>query len=325
MKTTEVCAYSRWAQKRISRSDSEYRTALRSAAPERRKPQPVREVELHLFDGRIYHEHEEFSESRIEVGYESGAEEVSAHATAIADLIVGRQLGIAPHARLISNRLIMDRQFPAEKFAYAVERSLERANEFSDRARIALLPWVSPYPKLERPIEKLLEANFAVICGAGNHHENSDEVFPCRIAEVITVGGTNFYDGVFWETRTGSGFGKNIDIMAPAKYIMAADIKAASAYRFHHGTSFSAALVAGVAACHLSECESATTASGELRRFFSDTGIRNALKAPADKKDAWPDLLLHNPYGLCGNDVSADWVELAQLLHVPLPAKNESI
>ncbi len=168
--------------------------------------------------------------------------------------------GAAPEADLVPVRCLRS----------VVRFSQSRIAEAVDHARVNGAHVISmslggvPGRALKKAVKKAVRNNIVVIAAAGNCV--GTVVWPARYADVIAVGGVNDQDRP-WR---GSSRGRSIDFSAPAEFVLRADArdpqkpdKAAGG----QGTSYAAAMMAGVAACWLAhhgrEALIATLRSGE--------------------------------------------------------------
>lgn len=101
-----------------------------------------------------------------------------------------------------------------------------------------------PDPALEAAVAGLLNAGVTVVAAAGNSNATACNFSPARIPGVITVGATNASDA----RASFSNFGSCVDLFAPGEDV----------YNFTDGTSFSAPIVAGIAAQYLQGTPGAT-------------------------------------------------------------------
>ena len=96
--------------------------------------------------------------------------------------------------------------------------------------------------------------------------------------------------------------------MAPAKYLTTAGLKTESTYDIQHGTSFSAALVAGVVSQFLgSRSGTLQNPAKSVENFLLESSLRDSLNLPEKLKSYWPNRLLRTPFKLSGCDIPLNW------------------
>jgi hypothetical protein len=100
---------------------------------------------------------------------------------------------------------------------------------------------------LETAVRGVVNAGVATVAAAGNGNTSACNVSPARMPEVITVGATTQSDA----RASFSNFGSCVTLFAPGEGV----------YFGESGTSFSAPIVAGVAAKYLQSAPSATPSS----------------------------------------------------------------
>lgn len=103
--------------------------------------------------------------------------------------------------------------------------------------------------ELTRALSKAYSRGVIVVCAAGNHIPNEAVVYPARLPRTIAVGGSA-PKGTPW---SGSSFGVQVDISAPAFPIRRATTQRGNRFLYGvgDGTSFATPQVAGTAAMWL--------------------------------------------------------------------------
>ncbi|WP_419907007.1 S8 family peptidase [Hoeflea sp.] len=171
------------------------------------------------------------------------------HGSGIASVTIGRRSGeisgAAPGAHLVPIRCVHDvRVVNPAPIARAVNHA-----RLSGCHIISMSLGGLGSEALRKAIQRAVDANLIVVAAAGNCIGLA--VYPARYSEVIAVGGTNVNDRK-WR---GSCAGSTVDIAAPAEMVWRAkhDVRDGSRPTIAEGqgTSYSAALVSGIAALWL--------------------------------------------------------------------------
>mgnify|MGYP001815822017 CR=1 FL=1 len=171
------------------------------------------------------------------------------HGSSTASVVVGRRAGeisgAAPGAQLVPIRCVRDVTAvnPAP-----VARAVDHAR-LSGCHVISMSLGGLGSVALHNAVKKAVSANLIVIAAAGNGIGLT--LYPARYPEVIAVAGTNIDDGR-WQGTSG---GTAVDISAPAEMVWRAKHDTSSGRPMvaeGEGTSYSAALTAGIAALWLS-------------------------------------------------------------------------
>jgi hypothetical protein len=134
---------------------------------------------------------------------------------------------------------------------------------------------------LDAKIQGLLDLGITVIAAAGNEGIDVENISPAGINEVITVAAIDKYDIPAGfnnispsDAGVTTGHGLNLDIFAPGENVMVAT--GGGYYQNVSGTSFSAPLVAGVAA-EIGALTNAFVPFTQMRDLILNTGTKDAL------------------------------------------------
>ncbi len=208
---------------------------------------------------------------------------VPGHGSSTASVVVGRRTGeisgAAPGAQLVPIRCVQDvTAINPTPVAKAVDHA-----RLSGCHIVSLSLGGLGSVALHNAVKKAVSANLIVIAAAGNGIGLT--VYPARYPEVIAVAGTNIDDGRW----LGSSGGRAVDVAAPAEMVWRDkhDITSGQPVVAEgEGTSYSAALTAGIAALWLdrhgrenliAEAQSRETSLQELFR----SAIRHTARVPA--------------------------------------------
>jgi subtilisin family serine protease len=176
-----------------------------------------------------------------------GGEGPGLHGTGIAGAVVahGRLVGGAPAAKILAIRAFGDNRRPGEGgTSYVILKGLDRAA--AHRAQIVNMSFAGPKDALiGRGIASLAARGVVMIAASGNAGPSSPPLYPAADPKVIAVGATDAGDALF----AGSNRGAHIAVTAPGVDVL---LPAPNGkYEMMTGTSFSAALVSGIAALML--------------------------------------------------------------------------
>ncbi|MER9187061.1 S8 family serine peptidase [Mesorhizobium australicum] len=213
----------------------------------------------------------------------------------------GSIAGAAPRATLVPIRCIEDvKIFDGSPVAKAVDHAVNIG------AHVITMSLGGIWSRsLRRAIRKAVEHDVIVIAAAGNCV--GLVVWPAAFDDAIAVGGSNVADQM-WK---GSSHGSKIDFCAPAEFVWRADRKSAADPRGKvsggQGTSFAAALTAGVAALWLSHFDRPAVIIEARRR---STTVQELFRAAARQSARRP---AHWQAGLGAGVINA-----AALLALPL-------
>ncbi|MEM9106818.1 MAG: S8 family serine peptidase [Pseudomonadota bacterium] len=207
---------------------------------------------------------------------------IPGHGSSTASVVVGRRAGeisgAAPGAQLVPIRCVQD---VAAVNPTPVAKAVNHAR-LSGCHVISLSLGGLGSAALHNAVQKAVNANLIVIAAAGNNIGLT--VYPARYPEVIAVAGTNINDGR-WQ---GTSVGRSVDVSAPAEMVWRTkhDVDSGKPIVAEgEGTSYSAALTAGIAAlwisCHgrdnlIAEAQSRQSNLQELFR----SAVRHTARVP---------------------------------------------
>ena len=159
--------------------------------------------------------------------------------------------------------------------------------------------------RLKDALRNAYEHGVIVVCAAGNHIPDEQVVFPARLPFTIAVAGST-PGSVPW---TGSSYGVQVDISAPAYPIRRATTERPNKFLYGvgDGTSFATPQVAGTAAMWLAHHKQAIDTAYPVR-WQRVAAFLSLLKSTA-----------HVPAGWAVNTRGAGILDAGALLAAPLP------
>lgn len=222
--------------------------------------------ELYVFDTGINFSHPEFDYPGFEgvnfwtcFGPPGGPanyyDDNVGHGTAVTSMAVGKNLGVANNCKVF-NVKIGDATGTASilQVGQAIDAVVAAASADPLKTRICNMSWgTARSAYLDAKVQGLLDLGITVICAAGNDGIDVADISPGGMIDVITVAAMDKYDIPCGfnnispsDAGVTTGHGQALDLFAPGEAIIAA--KYTGGYLLISGTSFSAPLVAGVAA-----------------------------------------------------------------------------
>jgi serine protease len=208
------------------------------------------------------------------------------HGTGTASVLcspeAGQIAGAAPLAKVAPIRCIHDvKVFDTSPVAAAISHAVSARCDV-----ISMSLGGIPGRAMHAAVRAAVEADLIVVAAAGNCVRTV--VWPARYDEVIAVAGSNV-DDLRWK---GSCRGSAVDITAPAELVWRAERSSQSdpmsVVGGGQGTSFAAALVAGIAALWLSRHGRPTVIAEARRRGVSVQRLfRAALRSTARQPEDW--------------------------------------
>lgn len=247
--------------------------------------------ELYVVDTGIHFENPEFDYPELEkvnfwavprfngdfTGYNS-------HGTSVASMAVGKNLGIANYAKLLSVKIQNkdNDQATVYELGQAFDAIAAVAAADPTITRIVNCSWgVARSAYLDAKVKKLLDLGVTVVCAAGNNGISVEDISPAGMDDVITVASSDKYDipsgfNNISPTDAGvtTGHGLSLDMFAPGENVMVA--YGPTGYAVVSGTSYSAPLVAGIA-CEIGAINHGVVPFSLMKNTILDTATINAL------------------------------------------------
>jgi subtilisin family serine protease len=187
-----------------------------------------------------------------ELGEVSGADDCHGHGTHTAALAAGYGFGVAPCAEVRAVRVSGCRGQGAPALAV---RAVDWLTEHASRPAVVLMSLGYKHDASVRAaVARSVAAGLPYVVSAGDDFEDACAASPAGAAGAITVAGTTRED----EPLTFGNFGPCVDLFAPGRSVLSADIGSDTATVRRSGASPAAALVAGAAALVLEQYPDAT-------------------------------------------------------------------
>lgn len=219
-----------------------------------------------LLDTGVKSDHTEFENNNIVEFYTRFQNDYSdsvGHGTAVASLIIGENLGVAPDA-IFYNSKIYDADNSAIIVGDIVDALDAVVNFYLENLQpqiaVVCLPWTIEYNELVNSyIDYMGSLGIVVVCAAGNNSAPITSISPASTPSALTVGAFNrdYQVAAFTNTVSSSdnsdndfmtNYGSLLDIFALGVEVQSAAIADSNSYQTVSGTSLSTGIVAGVAA-----------------------------------------------------------------------------
>ena len=223
-------------------------------------------VDIYVLDTGINYCHEDFCLDRARfAGYSPvvTAENVNAkgedchgHGTHVAALAAGGIHGIARKARVYSLPVFncQGRGGSTISLIQALNHVAQRATANPERRTIISMSLTAPLSQaVNEAVSRIalteeLPQGILVVAAAGNFKGDACHFSPASSNNTVTVGGTAENDTLYWRSRTGTNFGRCVDIFAPGSEITSASYSSCNGESVMSGTSMATPIVSGAAA-----------------------------------------------------------------------------
>jgi hypothetical protein len=208
-------------------------------------------VSVYLVDSGIKVDHSEFEDSNIVnlYSYNDTFDDEIGHGTAVASVIIGKNLGISTEATLKNVKIPMGQSIPLSSLLEAFNAVAADKNE--EEFAVINCSWTIPKSMiLDNLVADLRSQGFLVVAAAGNTLSDADNLSPVGYDAVLGVGASDAFDRVIsWGQGVGSNFGKEVDLFAPGIDVMVAT--KAGGTTEASGTSIATGIVSGIVAQYI--------------------------------------------------------------------------
>ena len=235
-------------------------------------------VDVYVVDSGINYSHKEFQGRAFFTGFDrvpgenksrSGSD-CHGHGTHVASVIGGRKYGVAKNVTLYSARVInCYRQGYVSDLFNALRLVAQRIihNRRPAVINLSLITGRSPY--IDGAMETLYKWGIPVVAGAGNGGNDACNYSPANSKYVLTVA-VSSSDDTPYLTRSGTNFGRCVDIFAPGENVLGASLRCNHCSKTSSGSSMATAIVSGVLALYL-EREPSLTVQQLFDKVLNDS------------------------------------------------------
>lgn len=231
-------------------------------------PAPALQRRVGLIDGGVDRRHPAFAHARIHSLGCDGQELASAHGTAVASLLVGRDgafSGLQPNAELFAADVYCEQ--PDGGAAETVASAL--AWMVRERVAVINISLVGPpNALLDKATQAVIHRGHLVVAAVGNDGPSAPPLYPASYAGVVGVSGVTPKRRALPEAAQGP----QVSLSAPGAEMAVARV--GGGYVSARGTSFAAPIVAGLLAEAMQEpgTQAAAAALLRLERSAIDLG-----------------------------------------------------
>jgi serine protease len=223
-------------------------------------------VDVYVLDTGVLITHQQFEKRAIK-GYSlyTPPTDVSCHGTHVSSTIAGKDVGIAPDARIIAVKILGDTG--SGSWAGVIKGISWAVNNSKRTKRCSIISMSIGggfNAAMNIAVEEAYKSGVISVVAAGNENSDACGTSPASAHNAITVGSINNNDS----RSTFSNYGKCVDIFAPGASILGAYCKGIDNYATLSGTSMATPHVSGV-----------------IAQLFQKNGCKNLKQTYADLID----------------------------------------
>lgn len=227
-----------------------------------------------LLDTGIAAQHPELAnridrrEARTFVTDGRGIRDCHGHGTAVASIIAGNRIGLAPDATLVPIRVLDCRkQATDDRVVRALQHVLakRRSGAWPEPTIINASFALPRDARIDGLVDQLAALRIPTVTSAGNRATSACAYSPARASTSITIGAYETNRRPYWSSNTGPC----VDYYAPAHRLGATPERA---YKRRTGTSVSAAIATGI----LARATSGHLVPSQARRILDGYAVRES-------------------------------------------------
>jgi hypothetical protein len=250
---------------------------------------------VYLVDSGVDVGHPEFARGTVIPLYPSSLDitDPSGHGTAMASLIGGWGLGVAPSATIRVVKIPMGTTISVAVLLEALDAILGDHAK-TPGVKVVNCSWTVPKSLiLDAKIAELESAGLVVVAAAGNTGVSADTLSPVGLDSVLGVAASDAFDRVIpWSTGQSSNWGPEVDVTAPGVGVTVADM-ATENFIETAGTSAAAAIASGVVAQFITDNPSLT--ADKIQELVIQSGNVDLLFRDETIYGTTPNVLLSSP------------------------------
>ena len=268
-------------------------------------------VDIYILDTGINYCHEDFCLNRARyAGYSpvvlpenpnSKGQDCHGHGTHCAALAAGGIHGIARKARVYSLPVVdCQGQGSNINIILALNHVAQLATANPQRRSIISMSLTAPLSQaVNEAVERVSSPDehpqgILVVAAAGNFKRDACQYSPASSRSAITVGGTARNDFLYWNSLSGTNFGRCVDIFAPGAEVTSASYPECNKETVMSGTSMATPIVAGAAAIVWSEDMSLTHAQVKEKLLLqSIEGVLNFTQLAPSQRIVTPNRFVY--------------------------------
>ncbi len=195
-----------------------------------------------------------------------GIRDCHGHGTAVASIIAGNRIGLAPTATITPIRILdCAKRTTADRVIRALRHVIaqRRAGSWPEPTIVNASFALPRNPQIDALIDQLARLGIPTIASAGNRAESACLHSPASAGSSITIGAYTSTKGPYWSSNTGPC----VDYYAPARRLGATP---KAGYRHRTGTSISAAIATGI----IARADPPRLTLGQVRRILDQHSAR---------------------------------------------------
>ena len=264
-------------------------------------------VHCYIVDTGIRKDHQEFTQDQVILNYNAingtiNANDDNGHGTAVAAVVGGNTVGIAPKIILHAIKVLN-----SQGSGYMSD--IIKGLEFIYATRNKIFPTIinlslggSKSTSLNNVIQKCIDDKIIVVVASGNSGADACNYSPASASNALTI---SAHDNV--KTRPSwSNYGKCVDFFAPGVSLKSAWNTSTTSYTMVSGTSFSSPVTAGIVARFLKEVPESTPAAVAiyLKNVSLENEIINAGTSSPNLRAYWDPANIISPIICTSNNIN---------------------